>query len=120
MTPKGPGSVVGNAAKRSPAPSATTGVAGEATGARRIELPVAGVTCPNCVQAVERALRGVDAVLAPARDAQRRAQFFLDFIEAENSIGFHAPQEAARILGEAINFARQGQIALRDRRSAAR
>ncbi len=39
---------------------------------------------------------------------------------AENSVGFHAPQEAARILGEAINFARQGQIALRDRRSAAR
>jgi nitrite reductase (cytochrome c-552) len=45
---------------------------------------------------------------------QRRAQFYLDFIEAENSTGFHAPQEAARILGESINFARQGQIAVRD------
>jgi nitrite reductase (cytochrome c-552) len=29
-------------------------------------------------------------------------------------MGFHAPQEAARILGEAIDFGRQGQIALRD------
>jgi formate-dependent nitrite reductase cytochrome c552 subunit len=45
---------------------------------------------------------------------QRRAQFYLDFVEAENSTGFHAPQEAARILGESLNYARQGQIALRD------
>ncbi len=26
-------------------------------------------------------------------------------------MGFHAPQEAARTLGEAIDFARQGQLA---------
>jgi nitrite reductase (cytochrome c-552) len=57
-----------------------------------------------------------DAELAPARELQRKAQFFLDFVEAENSTGFHAPQEAARILGEAIDFARQGQLALRDAR----
>ena len=54
-----------------------------------------------------------DAELAEARQFQRKAQFYLDFVEAENSTGFHAPQEAARILGESINFARQGQIALR-------
>jgi nitrite reductase (cytochrome c-552) len=54
-----------------------------------------------------------DAELATARDFQRKAQFLLDFIEAENSMGFHAPQEAARILGESINFSRQGQVALR-------
>ena len=52
--------------------------------------------------------------LAPARGSQRRAQFLLDFIEAENSMGFHADQEAARILAESLNHARQGQIALRD------
>ena len=57
-----------------------------------------------------------DAELAPAREQQRKAQFFLDFVEAENSVGFHAPQEAARILGEAIDFARQGQLAVRDGR----
>jgi nitrite reductase (cytochrome c-552) len=55
-----------------------------------------------------------DTELAPARDFQRKAQFYLDFVEAENSTGFHAPQEAARILGESIDFARKGQIAVRD------
>ena len=55
-----------------------------------------------------------DGQLAMAREMQRRAQFYLDFIEAENSTGFHAPQEAARVLGEAMNFARQGQIAVRE------
>ncbi|MET0398636.1 MAG: ammonia-forming cytochrome c nitrite reductase subunit c552 [Longimicrobiaceae bacterium] len=48
-----------------------------------------------------------------ARGYQRRAQFFTDFIEAENSMGFHADQEAARILANAINYARLGQSALR-------
>jgi nitrite reductase (cytochrome c-552) len=56
-----------------------------------------------------------DADLQAARYLQRRAQFYLDFVEAENSTGFHAPQEGARILGESIDFARQGQLALRDK-----
>ena len=47
-----------------------------------------------------------------ARDFQRKAQFLADFVEAENSMGFHADQEAARILGRAIDYARRGQIAL--------
>jgi len=55
-----------------------------------------------------------DQDLAAARYLQRRAQFLFDFVEAENSTGFHAPQEATRILGQAIDFSRQGQIALRD------
>jgi nitrite reductase (cytochrome c-552) len=54
-----------------------------------------------------------DAELRAARDYQRRAQFYLDFVEAENSTGFHAPQEALRILGESIDFARRGQVAVR-------
>jgi nitrite reductase (cytochrome c-552) len=48
--------------------------------------------------------------LNDALTLQRKAQWRVDFINAENSMGFHAPQEAARILGEAIDFARQGQI----------
>jgi nitrite reductase (cytochrome c-552) len=55
-----------------------------------------------------------DAELLTARALQRRAQFLIDFVEAENSTGFHAPGEAARILGLAANLARQGQIAVRD------
>ena len=31
-------------------------------------------------------------------------------------MGFHAPGEAVRILGESINFSRLGQVALRDAR----
>jgi nitrite reductase (cytochrome c-552) len=50
--------------------------------------------------------------IAKAQDYQRKAQFYLDFVEAENSLGFHAPQESARILGESINFCRLGQAAL--------
>ena len=49
-----------------------------------------------------------DAALEAARRHQRRAQFLLDFIEAENSMGFHADQEAVRVL------------ALVDRRNAPR
>jgi nitrite reductase (cytochrome c-552) len=55
-----------------------------------------------------------DDRLAPARELQRRAQFYIDYVEAENSTGFHAPQEAARVLGEALDYARQGQLSLRD------
>jgi nitrite reductase (cytochrome c-552) len=55
-----------------------------------------------------------DAELEPARYMQRRAQFLFDFVEAENSTGFHAPQEAARVLFESIDASRQGQLALRD------
>ena len=54
-----------------------------------------------------------DADLAAARENQRKAQFFLDFVEAESSMGLHAPQEATRILGESINFSRLGQVSLR-------
>jgi nitrite reductase (cytochrome c-552) len=54
-----------------------------------------------------------DERLAVARDHQKRAQFMIDFIESENSSGFHAPQEAARILGNAIDHVRRGQASLR-------
>ena len=53
--------------------------------------------------------------LASARDEQRQAQFLLDFIEAENSMGFHAPQEAMRVLALSLDHARKGQLALRPR-----
>ncbi len=52
-----------------------------------------------------------DEQLAEARELQRKAQWRLDFIAAENSMGFHAPQESARVLGEAADFARQGEVA---------
>ncbi len=65
------------------------------------------------LDAIQAAMKegATDAQLAKTRDLQRMAQWRLDFIAAENSMGFHAPQEAARILGEAADLARQGQIA---------
>ncbi|HEU4556658.1 MAG TPA: ammonia-forming cytochrome c nitrite reductase subunit c552 [Longimicrobium sp.] len=53
------------------------------------------------------------ARLEAARRQQRRAQFLVDFIEAENSMGFHADQEAARVLAMSINESRLGEAALR-------
>ena len=60
-----------------------------------------------------KAAGATEAQLAPALDLQRKSQWRLDFIAAENSMGFHAPQEAAMVLGEAIDYARQGQVAAR-------
>jgi nitrite reductase (cytochrome c-552) len=50
--------------------------------------------------------------LAPVLALQRKAQWRVDFVAAENSMGFHAPQETARVLAEAIDYARQGQLAV--------
>ena len=63
------------------------------------------------IQAARR--RGAsDSELEVSRRHQRRAQFFLDFIEAENSMGFHADQEAMRVLAMSIDETRRGQAAL--------
>lgn len=51
-----------------------------------------------------------------AQNFQRRAQFLLDFSEAENSTGFHAPQEASRIMGISIDYSRKGQKALNSKK----
>ncbi|WP_413294823.1 ammonia-forming cytochrome c nitrite reductase subunit c552 [Bdellovibrio sp. HCB185ZH] len=51
--------------------------------------------------------------LEAARQHQRDAQFLFDFVEAENSTGFHAPQESARVFGLSIDMSRKGQEAVR-------
>ncbi|MBN1570553.1 MAG: ammonia-forming cytochrome c nitrite reductase subunit c552 [Acidobacteria bacterium] len=57
-----------------------------------------------------RAAGTKDAQLQTAGKLQRSAQWRVDFVSSENSMGFHAPQEASRILGEAIDLARRGQL----------
>lgn len=53
---------------------------------------------------------GISAAdLAGLHDLQRKAMWRLDFISSENSAGFHADQEAARILAESIDYSRQAQ-----------
>ena len=72
----------------------------------------------DLIGGIERARTGdsADARVKKAQRYQRAAQFYADFVEAENSMGFHAGQEAVRILGHSINFSRLGQAALRGER----
>lgn len=71
---------------------------------------VAIIALIDTLVAAQAAGTAADA-LESARTFQRQAQWRLDFVAAENSMGFHAPQEAARILAEAIDYARQGELA---------
>jgi nitrite reductase (cytochrome c-552) len=81
-----------------------------------VELAAAAMT--DMLDAIRAAQAGdaTDEELAPLFDLQKKAQWRLDFISSENSMGFHADQEAARILAESIDFSRRAQaqaIALR-------
>ncbi len=49
------------------------------------------------------------------REIHRNAQYYLDFVEAENSSGFHAPQEAARVLMKSMNLIREGEKLLNEK-----
>ena len=60
----------------------------------------------------QKAKGATDEQLAAAREYQRKSQFMIDFVMSENSMGFHAPAEAVRILGDAINLCRLGQLSL--------
>ncbi len=51
-----------------------------------------------------------DEQLAEARQFHRAASLRWDFVSSENSTGFHSPQEAARVLANSIDFARQAQL----------
>jgi nitrite reductase (cytochrome c-552) len=51
-----------------------------------------------------------DDALTKARQLYRSASMRWDFVSSENSMGFHSPQEAARIYANAIDLARQAQL----------
>jgi nitrite reductase (cytochrome c-552) len=60
---------------------------------------------------VAAALPEVDKTkLDEARQLHRQAQMMWDFIAAENSMGFHNPEESLRILAKATDTARQAQL----------
>jgi len=58
-----------------------------------------------------KAAGATDADLAEIFDLQRKAMWRLDYISSENSKGFHADQESARILAESMDYSRQAQAA---------
>jgi nitrite reductase (cytochrome c-552) len=56
-----------------------------------------------------KAAGATEQQLSPLFELQKKAMWRLDYISSENSKGFHADQEAARILGESIDYSRQAQ-----------
>ena len=80
---------------------------------KNYNLLLRGGEALNDLMDAAMAAKGAGATQEQLKDAlefQRKAQWRLDYIAAENSMGFHAPQEAARILAEAADYARQGQV----------
>ncbi|WP_148075790.1 ammonia-forming cytochrome c nitrite reductase subunit c552 [Bythopirellula goksoeyrii] len=76
-------------------------------------LERAGAAMTEMVDAIKEAkAAGADEEsLKDVYVLQRKAMWRLDYISSENSRGFHADQEAARILGESIDYSRQAQAA---------
>ncbi len=62
------------------------------------------------IEAASTASNVDQAMLEEARVLHREAQLRWDFIAAENSMGFHNPEEALRILAAATDLARQAQL----------
>jgi len=60
--------------------------------------------------AAAMAAGATDEQLVEARDFHRKSSMRYDFVMSENSTGFHSPQEAARNLANAIDFARRAQL----------
>ena len=102
-------------------PDLSRGAGEGARGARARRSRTATTRCSQ--RAAQATTDMLDAIVAAKKAGARRrptsrrpppqhrkAQWRLDFVAAENSMGFHAPQELARILGEVIDHARQGQL----------
>ncbi|MEI6916455.1 MAG: ammonia-forming cytochrome c nitrite reductase subunit c552, partial [Armatimonadota bacterium] len=51
-----------------------------------------------------------DAELEPSRKKVSVAQMYWDYVAANNGMGFHAPQECARVLAKSIDIAQQGRL----------
>jgi nitrite reductase (cytochrome c-552) len=66
----------------------------------------------DAINAIKKAKDGGATVeqLKNARYLHRRAQLRWDFVAAENSMGFHSPQETLKTLSNAIDYARQSQL----------
>lgn len=51
-----------------------------------------------------------DADLEKSRGLVSKAQMYWDYVAANNGMGFHAPQETARVLNKALKFASEGRL----------
>lgn len=68
-------------------------------------------TLPEFAKIVDVKARdeAISAAIKPILELHRKSQMRADFLNAENSGGFHNPREANRIAAQAINLAREGQ-----------
>ncbi|GAB4474533.1 MAG: ammonia-forming cytochrome c nitrite reductase subunit c552 [Anaerolineales bacterium] len=76
-------------------------------------MDVATDALVEAIQAIEKAAQDPNAnsdLLMEARQLHREAQLRVDFINAENSMGFHNPEEALRVLANATDLARKAQL----------
>lgn len=64
----------------------------------------------DAIQQADSNNRSNKALIEEARALHRSAQLRWDFIAAENSMGFHNPEEALRILASATDLARQAEL----------
>ncbi len=74
---------------------------------------VAEKSIVSAIAAIKKAAENPAAdpkALEAARNLHRKAQWRWDYVSAENSMGFHSPTEALRILGEAIDLGHQAEI----------
>jgi len=73
------------------------------------EKKLAAATKANLL-AAWREVVAKEPAIKELEELQRAAQWRLDIVAAENSMGFHAPQEMARLLGESIDLSRQAEV----------
>lgn len=64
----------------------------------------------NAIKAANANPKADKTLLDEARKLHRISQFMWDFVSAENSMGFHNPEEALRILAKSTDLARQAQM----------
>lgn len=75
-------------------------------------LDRAGNANQAAIEAIAEANKAVkdQAKLDEAKTLQREAQFYWDYVAADNSMGFHNPQKAMSTLGKSIELAQQARI----------
>ncbi len=78
--------------------------------ATKIAAEDAIIDAITAIQAAAAAPGGDAALLDQARLLHRQAQFYWDYVSAENSMGFHNPEYALSILSQSTNLARQAQM----------
>ncbi len=73
----------------------------------------ATVSLINDIEAAIKDGSASEDALTSARYFQNKASFYTDYVYSENSYGFHAPDYSQRVLSQALDAARKGQLALK-------